>query len=151
MRKHSLRQKANIYLTSRQGSPRARKYRSYVILKMINDLFITGKVPPHSPVQVSFINEFNLLTQNQHTLIEVYGYRALCFIWHKALKKLRIPTKKSCRYLYVQLTYQQLIATQGKDEVTKLLMDELGLKSHTTLWGYLQEVVGQMGQVGQPH
>ena len=277
MRKHSLRQEANIYLTSRRGSPRARKYRSYVILKMINDLFIAGNVPPHwkainnthiqllvnhwhkqkikpstmmnymtiirtfllamgncstgidnqnleiaiqkstkkpislerwqkicdpiaklllnlqihfgltlseamslipgvhvqeshlwltreitfnsmdrivpirSAVQVSIINEFNLLTQNQHTLIEVHGYRALCFIWHKALKALRIPAKRSCRYLYAQLTYQQLISTQGKDKVTKLLMDELGIKSRTTLWGYLREVAGQMGHLGHPH
>ena len=280
MRKHSLRQEANVYLTSHRGSPRARKYRSYVILKMINDLFITGKVPPHwkainnthlqllvnhwhkqkikpstmmnymtiirtfliamgncstgidnqslgitiqkstkkpislerwqkisdpmaklllnlqihfgltlseamslipgvhvqeshlwltremtfnsmdrivpirSAVQIGIINEFNLLTHNQHTLIDEHGYRALCFIWHKALKKLRIPVKRSCRYLYARLTYQQLISTKGKDDVTKLLMDELGLKSHTTLRGYLREVVGQMGQVGQvghPH
>ncbi len=276
MRKHSLRQEANIYLTSHRGSPRARKYRGYVILKMINDLFITGKVPPHwnavnnthiqllirhwhkqkikpstmmnymtiirkfliaignnstdidnqslgiiipkstrkpikislerwqkisdpsaklllnlqihfgltlseamrlipgvhiqenklwltreitfnsmdrivpirSAVQVSFIHEFNLLTQNQHTLIEVHGYRALCFIWHKALKELRIPAKRSCRYLYAQLTYQHFIATQEKDELTKTLMDELGLKSRTTLWGYLREAEGQMGHQG---
>jgi len=47
MRKNSLRQAANIYLTSNQGSHRYKKYRRYVILKMINDLFITGKVPTH--------------------------------------------------------------------------------------------------------
>lgn len=83
-------------------------------------------VPIRSAVQVSIINEFNLLTQNQHTLIEVHGYRALCFIWHKALKALRIPTKRSCRYLYAQLAYQQLIATHGKNEVKKSRAVRLG-------------------------
>lgn len=107
-------------------------------------------VPIRSAMQISIINAFNLITQNQHTLIEIHGYRALCFTWHKALKALRIPAKRSCRYLYAQLTYQQLIATQGKDEITKLLMDELGLKLRTTLWGYLREVAGQMGLMGQP-
>ena len=270
MRKHSLRQEANLYLQSNKGSPRERKYRRYVILKMIDGLFITGKVPPQwkainsthiqllvnhwhkqkikpstmmnymtiirkfladigncstdidnlslgitvkkstkkaikitlerwqqisdptaklllnlqihfgltlgeamrlipdvhvqknklwltreitfncmdriipirTEVQANIVNEFNLLTKNQHTLIETHGYRALCFTWSKALKTLRIPAKKSCRYLYAQLTYQQLTPTLGKDELTKLLMSELGLKSPTTLWGYLQKADG---------
>ena len=268
MRKHSLRHEANVYLTNNQGSPRHRKYRRYVISKMINDLFVVGKVPSHwnaidsthlqllvnhwqkqkikpstmmnymtiirkfllvmgnnstnidnqslgikinrpikkhtqvtlekwqqintplaklllnmqvhfgltlseaihlipgvhvqentlwltreitfnsqdriipfrSEIQLSIINEFNLITKNQYRLIDLHGYRALCFTWSNALKAARIPTKKSCRYLYAQLIYKQLSSTQGKDELANILMNELGLKSRTTLWGYLRHV-----------
>ena len=47
MRTHTLRHTANLYLSSNRGSYREKKYRRYVILKMINDLFVTGTVPPH--------------------------------------------------------------------------------------------------------
>ena len=267
MRKQSLRQEANVYFTSPQGSYREKKYRRYVILKMINDLFITGMlpqrwgalnathlqllvnhwyrqkispstmmnymtiirkflvyfdnnltnidnqslgiinlpskkrtpialkkwqqisdplarlllnlqiyfgltfsetmhllpgvhvqknhlwltreitfnsldriVPIRSETQINIINEFNLITKNQHRLIELYGYRALCFTWSKALKTARIPVKRSCRYLYAQIIYKQLAPTQSNDKLTKLLMNELGLKSRSTLWGYLRHV-----------
>lgn len=47
MRKQSLRQTANRYLnTDNRGSFKERKRRSYVIHKMIDDLFIVGDVPP---------------------------------------------------------------------------------------------------------
>jgi len=267
MRRHSLRQAANIYLTNRQGNHRERKYRRYVILKMIDDLFITGIAPPtwkainsthlqllvnhwhkqrlklptimnymtiirkflmsigncttnidnnslgiivnkeirkpkkfsleqwqkincpiaklllnlqihfgltlreamrvipdvhvqghrlwltreitfnsqdrvvpiRTEAQGNIINEFNLITQNQYTLINVYGYRALCFAWSSALKKLRIPAKKSCRYLYAQILYAQLIPAVENQEIIKFLMDEMGLKSRTTVWSYLHK------------
>jgi NADH:ubiquinone oxidoreductase subunit len=266
MRKSLLRQEANLYLSSRQGSFRARKYRRYVIFKMINDLFAIGKVPPHwkgidathmqhlvnhwnqqkikpatmmnymtiiraflksignsatnidnkslgiilskpikkranislnrwqkindptarllsnlqihfgltlgeamhlipgvhvqenilwltremtfnsqdrvvpirTDVQANIINEFNLVTQNRFTFIELHGYRAVCFIWSKALKDLRIPVKKSCRYVYAQLMSQQLASTHSKDAITKLLMNEMGLTSRVSLWNYLK-------------
>ena len=265
MRKHSLRHEANIYLSNRQGSPRERKYRRYVILKMINDLFTTGELPPHwyainathlqrlvkhwqkqklnpstmmnymtiirkfltsigncvtsmdnqslgitankkirknvniplerwqkindplaklllnlqiyfglmlreamrlipgvhvrdntlwvtrditfnsmdrvipirSDTQAKIIEEFNLITHNQHTLISMHGYRTLCFRWNTALKTLRIPVKKSCRYLYAQLTFKQLTSSYTTDSLTKLLMNEMGLKSRSSVWSYL--------------
>jgi hypothetical protein len=47
MRKHSLRQAANIYLYSTgQGCHRDRKHRDYVIRRLIDDLYIIGHVPP---------------------------------------------------------------------------------------------------------
>ncbi|PJE14190.1 MAG: hypothetical protein CK430_05460, partial [Legionella sp.] len=46
MRKHLLKQAANLYLSGRQGSFRERKYRRYVVSKVINDFFAVGKVPP---------------------------------------------------------------------------------------------------------
>ena len=97
-------------------------------------------VPIRSETQINIINEFNLITKNQHRLIELYGYRALCFTWSKALKTARIPVKRSCRYLYAQIIYKQLAPTQSNDKLTKLLMNELGLKSRSTLWGYLRHV-----------
>src|SRR5471030_32734 len=47
MRTYTLRHTANLYLSSNQGSYREKKYRRYVVLKMINDLFVIRKVPPN--------------------------------------------------------------------------------------------------------
>ncbi|KTD57885.1 phage integrase N-terminal domain-containing protein [Legionella shakespearei] len=264
MRKQSLRQEANLILSSNRGSFRERKYRRYVIYKMINNLFTVGKVPPNwkcidathmqllvkhwhqqkikpstmmnymtiirkflrtvgnettnidnqslgiiasrkshkrvnipierwqkidepvarlllnlqihfgltlseamrlrsdvhvhkdklwltreltfnsmdrcvpfrTDVQTKIIDEFILATDDLSTLIERYGYRSLCFAWNHALKKLRIPVKKSCRYLYAQLMFKELSSTYDKDELTKLLMDEMGLTSRISMWNY---------------
>ncbi len=46
MRKYSLRQTANRYLkTDNRGSFKNKKHRTFVIHKMIDDLFIIGNVP----------------------------------------------------------------------------------------------------------
>lgn len=46
MRKHSLRQIASQYLDhDNSGSPRGKKYRRFVILRMIEDLFVLGLAP----------------------------------------------------------------------------------------------------------
>ena len=50
MRKHSLRQIASQYLDNdNSGSPRDRKYRRFVILRMIEDLFVLGLAPSNWP------------------------------------------------------------------------------------------------------
>ncbi|HGC5653725.1 phage integrase N-terminal domain-containing protein [Legionella pneumophila] len=50
MRKHSLRQIVNQYLDhDNSNSPRAKKYRRFVILKMIEDLFVLGLAPSNWP------------------------------------------------------------------------------------------------------
>ena len=47
MRKTSLRQDANRYLTmDRQGKFKDRKHRAFVIHKMVDDLFVIGHAPP---------------------------------------------------------------------------------------------------------
>ena len=46
MRKYSLRQTANRYLkTDNRGNFRNKKHRSFVIHKVIDDLFIIGNIP----------------------------------------------------------------------------------------------------------
>jgi hypothetical protein len=94
-------------------------------------------IPIRTDTQAKIIDEFNIITQNQHTLVDLYGYRALCFRWNKALKTLRIPVKKSCRYLYAQFAFKQLTPTYTNDSLTKLLMNEMGLTSRVSVWNYL--------------
>lgn len=96
-------------------------------------------VPFRSKIQEDIIGEFNVLTQNQHNLISSQGYRSLCFSWRKALKTLKLPHSKSYRYLYAQQTQQQLSSALSNYELSLLIMDEMGLKSRTTLWRYLHE------------
>ncbi|CZG66986.1 TPA: phage integrase N-terminal domain-containing protein [Legionella pneumophila] len=50
MRKHSLRQIASQYLDhDNSGSSRGKKYRRFVILRMIEDLFVLGLAPSNWP------------------------------------------------------------------------------------------------------
>lgn len=94
-------------------------------------------IPIRSDVQDNIINEFNLITKSQYTLVDLHGYRELCRTWNNALKALRIPVKKSCRYLYAQLMFKHLASSYNNDAITKLLMNEMGLTSRISVWNYL--------------
>lgn len=65
MRKHSLRQIASQYLDhDNSGSPRGKKYRRFVILRMIEDLFVLGLAPSNWPGLTSI--QLQQLIQHWH-------------------------------------------------------------------------------------
>ncbi|KTD26052.1 phage integrase N-terminal domain-containing protein [Legionella israelensis] len=97
------------------------------------------KVPIRTPTQMAILRIFHHLTQKQHCLINSFGYRVVCFRWQKAMKALRWPAKKSYRYMYAQLTQASLSSQLDHYRLSILIMDEMGLKSRTTLWSYLNE------------
>ncbi|CZH64018.1 TPA: hypothetical protein JBA76_08645 [Legionella pneumophila subsp. pneumophila] len=97
------------------------------------------KIPIRSEAQIKFIQDFNILTQENGCLIATYGYRAICFSWQKAMKSLRLSGKKCWRYLYAQQLNSQLSSQISHYRLCLLIMDEMGLKSRTTLWSYLNE------------
>ncbi|KTD65145.1 phage integrase N-terminal domain-containing protein [Legionella shakespearei] len=97
------------------------------------------KIPIRSEAQIKLIQDFNLLTQGNGCLITTYGYRAICFSWQKVMKSLRLSGKKCWRYLYAQQLSSQLSSQISHYRLSLLIMDEMGLKSRTTLWSYLNE------------
>lgn len=97
------------------------------------------KIPIRSEAQIKLIQDFNLLTQENGCLITTHGYRAICFSWQKTMKSLRLPGKKCWRYLYAQQLSSQLFSQISHYRLSLLIMDEMGLKSRTTLWSYLNE------------
>lgn len=96
------------------------------------------KIPIRSKTQVNLIQEFNALVQEKN-LISSYGYRATCFCWQKAMRTLKLPIKKSWRYLYAQQLYALFSSQIPHYQLSWLIMSEMGLKSRTTLWSYLNE------------
>jgi site-specific recombinase XerD len=97
------------------------------------------KIPIRSEVQIKLIQDFNILTQGNGCLITTHGYRAICFSWQKAMKSLRLSGKKCWRYLYAQQLSSKLSSQISHYRLSLIIMDEMGLKSRTTLWGYLNE------------
>jgi len=97
------------------------------------------KIPFRSDIQSTVINQFNALTQGNQSLIVSHGYRAVCFSWQRTVKALRLPSKKSYRYLYAQQLHAQLSSQLQHYRLSLLIMDEMGLKSRTSLWSYLHE------------
>lgn len=97
------------------------------------------KIPIRSEAQIKLIQAFNALTKDNGCLITSYGYRAVCFSWQKAMKSLRLSGKKCWRYLYAQHLRSQLSSQISHYRLSLLIMDEMGLKSRTSLWNYLNE------------
>ncbi len=97
------------------------------------------KIPIETTIQRTIIQEFNQLTKRDKSLIGSYGYRVVCFYWQNAMKSLRWPPNKSYRYFYAKLRKAQLKFQMSAYKLNLLIMDEMGLKSRTTLWSYLNE------------
>tara|TARA_R110002126_G_scaffold273866_1_gene418518 strand:- start:42004 stop:42414 length:411 start_codon:yes stop_codon:yes gene_type:complete len=95
-------------------------------------------VPFQTTEQAKILAELNQLTENHQSLIESHGYDAVLFAWRDALRVLKLPPRKSYRYVYAQLRQKQLGTTLSHYKTTLTIMDEMGLKSRTTLWGYLR-------------
>ncbi|HDS3848406.1 phage integrase N-terminal domain-containing protein [Legionella pneumophila] len=97
------------------------------------------KIPIRSEAQIKLTQDFNILTHGNGCLITTHGYRAICFSWQKAMKSLRLSGTKCWRYLYAQQLSSQLSSRISHYRLSLLIMDEMGLKSRTTLWSYLNE------------
>lgn len=77
--------------------------------------------------------------QEDMNLIQSHGYDTVRVAWQNELRHLRLPTKKSYRYLYAKHRFKQLENQLTHYKLQLLIMDEMAIKSRTTLWGYLNE------------
>ena len=96
-------------------------------------------VPIQSTEQQKILNELNELTKTHKNLIKSHGYDAVLFAWRETLRALKLPPQKAYRYVYAHLRQKQLITTLNHYKMTLTIMDEMGLKSRTSLWEYLRE------------
>lgn len=97
------------------------------------------KVPLRSEIQRVILQELLTLTGPELNLISSQGYDAIRHAYRKGLADIKLPAKKSYRYLYAQILYEQLSPILRHYELILLLMREMGLQSRVTLWGYLNE------------
>ncbi|MDX2345264.1 MAG: hypothetical protein QNK11_00120, partial [Legionella sp.] len=95
-------------------------------------------VPFQTTEQKEVLDALATITKPHESLIESHGFDAVRFAWRESLRALKLPPRKTCRYLYAQQRQKKLITTLNHYKTTLTIMDEMGLKSRTTLWGYLR-------------
>jgi len=96
-------------------------------------------IPLRTEVQMQILNKLKQLTPSHKSLRETSSADSIRLHWNQSLKTLKIPSNKSYRYLYAQQMQEQLQPLLGHYLLNLLIMDEMGIKSRTTLWHYLNE------------
>ncbi len=95
-------------------------------------------VPIQTSEQKKVLKELTEITEAHKNLIKNHGYDTIRFMWREALCTLNLPAQKSYRHVYANLRLKALISTLTHYKATLTIMDEMGIKSRTTLWGYLR-------------
>lgn len=96
-------------------------------------------VPFRTDFQRTTLRDLSLITNNTKNVIDAFGYDAVRHAYKCALKSEKLSVKKCYRYLYARMIHAQLSPTLSHYQLTLLIMREMGLRSRTTLWGYLRE------------
>lgn len=96
-------------------------------------------VPIETIAQKQVIETLQKITRYETSLLDAEGYHSLLHTWQHELKRLKMPTRKAYRYLYAQKRERQLESKLTHYKMQLNIMDEMGLKSRTTLWRYLNE------------
>ena len=96
-------------------------------------------IPLRHEEQFMILQSLRELTNNHHNLISAQGQHAVCHAYRASMHDVGLSPTQSYRYLYARQQYNFLSNSLSHREVTLLLMREMGLKSRTTLWGYLHE------------
>ena len=96
-------------------------------------------IPMRNEDQHIVLQSLRALTSNNHCLISALGYHAVRQTYHASMQRAGLRPAKSYRYLYARQQSSSLLQTLSHREASAILMREMGLKSRTTLWGYLHE------------
>lgn len=89
--------------------------------------------------QLTLLQSFSSHTTNQQSLIGSLGYHAVLHLYRIALQNAGLSSLKSYRYLYAKQQHAYLLQAFSTQKANEILMREMGLKSRSTLWGYLHE------------
>ena len=96
-------------------------------------------IPIRDEEQLIILQSLRELTNNHHNLISAQGYHAVRHAYRASMQDAGLSPTKSCRHLYARQQFSSLSQTLSHREIILLLLREMGLKSRTTLWGYLHE------------
>ena len=95
-------------------------------------------IPIRHEEQIDILHSLRSQTTNHRSLISVHGYRAVLHIYRLSMQDAGFSSSKSYRYLYAKHQLPHLLQAFSIQDVNEMLIRELGLKSRTTLWEYLQ-------------
>lgn len=96
-------------------------------------------IPIRDETQQRILQSLQDALGNEHSFISAHGYHAILHIYRTAMQHAGLASGKSYRYLYAQQQFPRLLQIFSRAESTQIIMREMGLKSRTTLWGYLHE------------
>ena len=96
-------------------------------------------VPVRNETQHVILQELSNITKGDLSLSQSEGAATIRCNLHRSLKLLKLPINKSWRYLYAQQLYRELSPVLSHYQLTLLLMNEMGLKSRTSVWRNLHE------------
>jgi hypothetical protein len=96
-------------------------------------------VPYRNDVQKDILKDLIQITKGERNLMQVHGSEAIRFILHYNLRQLKLPIAKSWRFLYAKHLFEELSPILDHYLLNLLIMDEMGIKSRTSLWMYLNE------------
>lgn len=96
-------------------------------------------IPVRNEEQLIILQSLCELTNHHHNLISAQGKHAVCHAYRASMQRAGLSPTKSCRHLYARQQFSTLSQVLSPREISLLLMREMGLKSRTTLWGYLHE------------
>lgn len=96
-------------------------------------------IPVHDETQLTILQSLRELTGNTGSLISVHGYQGILYIYRTSMRQAGLLSTKSYRYQYAKHQFKFLSQTFERGEIMQIIMREMGLKSRTTLWGYLHE------------
>ena len=95
-------------------------------------------IPIRTNEQSAILESFKTLGQLHEPMLEIHGHRTILHIYKKMMKQAGLPPKPTYRYLYAQHQYQELSKTLTRKDAYQTIMNEMGLKSRSTLWNYLK-------------
>lgn len=96
-------------------------------------------IPVRTEPQQQILHELKQLTSGNSNIITSHKYNVVRLHYGDAMQSLKLPSLKAYRYLYAQQLHQQLAPQIKPYQLSLLIMEEMGLKSRTTLWSYLNE------------
>ena len=95
-------------------------------------------VPIRNDEQLTILESFRALNQPNESMLETHGHHAILSTHQRMMKLVGLSPKQTYRYIYAQHQYRELSKTLSHKEISRIIMNEMGLKSRTTLWNYLE-------------
>lgn len=95
-------------------------------------------IPIRHDAQIHILSTLSSHIANHQSLISAHGYRGVLHLYRLSMQDAGLSASKSYRYLYAAHQLPLLLQAFSNHEASEIIMREMGLKSRTTLWEYLQ-------------
>ena len=94
-------------------------------------------IPIRNEEQTKIIGSFLTLCNKNHDLISTYNYHFVRCAYNLQMKALNLSPVKTYRYHYARVMHPELNKTLSNYLTCQTIMQEMGINSRMTLWGYL--------------